>query len=172
MRKDVMISRAVTICGQKDATNIASQSVNFHVRSTHKICSFTPSQEKFSTKRMSLSAKSVSLSTFLISNVSTLKNFLTKPKCWKADYYPLPEIYPWISSVFVTEEYRGHRISEKLINFANVYAKEVGFIRTYIPSEHKNMFFYFFPRKVFNKTNEFVCQIGISIDFPYLNHQI
>lgn len=30
----------------------------------------------------------------------------------KADHYPLSEIYPWISSVFVTEEYRGHRISE------------------------------------------------------------
>ncbi len=58
----------------------------------------------------------------------------------KADYYPLPEIYPWISSVFVTEEYRGHRISEKLINFANVYAKEAGFIRTYIPSEHVGLY--------------------------------
>lgn len=44
----------------------------------------------------------------------------------RSGYYPLPEIYPWISSVFVTEEYRGHRISEKLINFANVYAKDVG----------------------------------------------
>lgn len=58
----------------------------------------------------------------------------------KADYYPLPEIYPWISSVFVTEEYRGHRISEKLINFANVYAKEAGFVRTYIPSEHVGLY--------------------------------
>lgn len=54
----------------------------------------------------------------------------------KTDYYPLPEVYPWISSVFVIEEYRGHRISEKLIDFANVYAKENGFNRTYIPSEH------------------------------------
>ena len=58
----------------------------------------------------------------------------------KADYYPLPEIYPWISSVFVTEEYRGHRISEKLINFANVYAKDTGFTRTYIPSEHIGLY--------------------------------
>lgn len=58
----------------------------------------------------------------------------------KTDYYPLPEIYPWISSVFVTEEYRGHRISEKLIDFANVYAKENGFNRTYIPSEHIGLY--------------------------------
>jgi len=54
----------------------------------------------------------------------------------KTDYYPLPEIYPWISSVFVTEEYRGHRVSGKMIDFANDYAKENGFVRTYIPSEH------------------------------------
>ena len=53
----------------------------------------------------------------------------------KTDYYPLPEIYPGISSVFVTEDYRGHRISEKLIDFANEYAREIGFERTYIPTE-------------------------------------
>ena len=58
----------------------------------------------------------------------------------KKDYYPLPEIYPWISSVFVTEEYRGHRISEKLIDYANVYAMENGFNRTYIPSGHIGMY--------------------------------
>lgn len=58
----------------------------------------------------------------------------------KTDYYPLPEIYPWVSGVFVTEKYRGCRISEKLINFANEYAKECGFERTYIPSEHVGLY--------------------------------
>ncbi len=58
----------------------------------------------------------------------------------KTDYYTLPEIYPWISSVFVAEDYRGHRISEKLIAFANAYAKENGFDRTYIPSEHIGLY--------------------------------
>lgn len=53
----------------------------------------------------------------------------------KTDYYPLPELYPWISSVFVTEACRGHRISERLIDAANAYAKEIGFDRTYIPTE-------------------------------------
>lgn len=53
----------------------------------------------------------------------------------KTDYYPLPEIYPWISTVFVTEEYRGQKISGKLIDFANNYAKKLGFDRTYIPTE-------------------------------------
>lgn len=40
--------------------------------------------------------------------------------------------YPWVSSISVAEDYRGHRISEKLIDFANEY----GFTRTYIPSKH------------------------------------
>ena len=54
----------------------------------------------------------------------------------KTDYYPMPEIYPWISTVFVTEEYRGKKISGLLINHIEKYAKEIGFDTTYIPSEH------------------------------------
>lgn len=52
----------------------------------------------------------------------------------RTDYYPLPEIFPWISTVFVSEAYRGRRISEKLIDFANEYAKTMGFTKTYIPT--------------------------------------
>ena len=58
----------------------------------------------------------------------------------KTDYYPLPEIYPWISTLFVSEEYRGYRISEKLIEFANSYAKDLGFDKTYIPSEYVGLY--------------------------------
>ena len=58
----------------------------------------------------------------------------------KSDYYPLPEIFPWISTIFVSEEYRGRRISGKLIDFANRYAKKAGFDRTYIPSEHTGLY--------------------------------
>ena len=58
----------------------------------------------------------------------------------KTDYYPLPEIYPWVSTLFVTEEYRGQRISEKLIDCANRYAKEIGFDRTYIPTDHVGLY--------------------------------
>ena len=58
----------------------------------------------------------------------------------KSDYYPLPEIYPWISTLFVAEEYRGNRISGKLIDFANDYAKEKGFERTYIPTEFVGLY--------------------------------
>lgn len=58
----------------------------------------------------------------------------------KSDYYPLPEIYPWVSGIFVAEDYRGHRISEKLISFANEYAKKNGFDKTYIPSIHAGLY--------------------------------
>lgn len=58
----------------------------------------------------------------------------------KTDYYPLPEIFPWVSCVFVEKPYRGQRISEKLIDAANRYAKEQGFTRTYIPTEYKGLY--------------------------------
>lgn len=75
----------------------------------------------------------------------------------KEDYYPLPEIYPWISGVFVTENFRGHRISEKLISFANEYAKENGFDRTYIPSIHVGLYEkygYRYLKDIINYSNE------------------
>ena len=52
----------------------------------------------------------------------------------------MPEVYPWISTLFVSEEYRGRRISETLIGFANAYAKEIGFERTYIPTGHIGLY--------------------------------
>ena len=53
----------------------------------------------------------------------------------KTDYYPMPEICPWVSCVFVEKDSRGKRISEKLIAAANEYAKGQGFEKTYIPTE-------------------------------------
>lgn len=58
----------------------------------------------------------------------------------KEDYYPLPEVSPWVSSVFVTEGYRGHRISGKLIEYANDYLACLGFRRSFIPSEHVGLY--------------------------------
>lgn len=58
----------------------------------------------------------------------------------KTDYYPVTDIYPWVSCVFVTEDYRGQRLSAKLIAKANEYAKDLGFERTYIPSEHNGLY--------------------------------
>ena len=58
----------------------------------------------------------------------------------KEDYYPLPEICPWVSTVFVSEEYRGLRVSEKLIACANEYLRENGFSKSYIPSDHVGLY--------------------------------
>jgi len=51
----------------------------------------------------------------------------------KTDYYPLPEIFPWISCIFVTESSRGRRISGELINSANAFAKELASQRPIYP---------------------------------------
>ena len=53
----------------------------------------------------------------------------------KTAYYPLPDICPWVSCVFVSEEYRGQKISGELIEYANQYLKDHGFSRSYIPTE-------------------------------------
>ena len=58
----------------------------------------------------------------------------------KTDYYPLPDIFPWVSSLFVTEEWRGRRLSQRLVEHANAYAENLGFERTYIPSEHVGLY--------------------------------
>ena len=58
----------------------------------------------------------------------------------KTDYYPLPEIFPWVSCVFVDEEFRGSRISEKLIAHANRYLAGLGFEKSYIPSDHAGLY--------------------------------
>ena len=58
----------------------------------------------------------------------------------KKDYYPLPEVFPWVSCVFVDEAYRGARISEKLIAHANRYLAGLGFQKSYIPSEYAGLY--------------------------------
>ena len=71
----------------------------------------------------------------------------------KEDYYPLPDLFPWISTVFVSEEYRGLRVSEKLIACANDYLRENGFSQSYIPSSHVGLYErygYFFVKEITN----------------------
>lgn len=74
----------------------------------------------------------------------------------KTDYYPLPEIYPWISTLFVSEEYRGRRISGQLIEAANKYAITLGFTKTYIPTEYTGLYEkygYYYIRDIVNYGN-------------------
>ena len=54
----------------------------------------------------------------------------------------LPDVpyTPYISFVFVGEAHRGHRLSEALIRHALQYARELGFDRVYLVSDHVNLY--------------------------------
>ena len=58
----------------------------------------------------------------------------------EADCIPDVLYTPYVSFVFVGEEYRGNRLSEKMIRFALEYAKETGFDRVYLVSDHVNLY--------------------------------
>lgn len=53
----------------------------------------------------------------------------------KTDYYPDNKYFPWISTIFVDEEYRGKRISQCMIEAVIEYAKNCRFSHVYIPSD-------------------------------------
>lgn len=58
----------------------------------------------------------------------------------KTDCIPNVPYTPYIGYMFVGEQYRGNRISEKLINFALRYAKVQGFDKVYLVSDHVNLY--------------------------------
>lgn len=58
----------------------------------------------------------------------------------KTDCIPNVPYTPYIGFMFVGEEYRGYRLSEKLIDFTLAYAKEVGFNNIYLVSDHVNLY--------------------------------
>ncbi len=47
---------------------------------------------------------------------------------------------PYIGYLFVGEEYRGNRLSQKLIGYAMDYLKSVGFDKVHIVSDHENLY--------------------------------
>ena len=53
----------------------------------------------------------------------------------KTDYYPENKYSPWISSIFVDENFRGNRISFSMIEKAIEHAKIWNFKKVYIPSD-------------------------------------
>ena len=53
----------------------------------------------------------------------------------ETDYYPENRYWPWISSMFVDERARGHRLSGRMIETVCRYAAETGFRKVYIPSD-------------------------------------
>ena len=58
----------------------------------------------------------------------------------KTDYYPLPDVFPWVTCIFVSEAYRGRRISGEMIGCANRYLRQLGFDRSYIPTEYIGLY--------------------------------
>jgi len=56
------------------------------------------------------------------------------------DCVPDVDYTPYIQSVFVNENYRGKRVSEKLIKTAIEYAKSLEFKEVYIVSGHINFY--------------------------------
>jgi predicted GNAT family N-acyltransferase len=58
----------------------------------------------------------------------------------KTDCIPDVSYTPYIGFVFVGEQYRGERLSEKLILSALAYAKELAFDKVYLVSDHVNLY--------------------------------
>ena len=56
------------------------------------------------------------------------------------DCIPDVDYTPYIGFMFVDEEYRGNRLSQKLIQYAIEYIKNVGYDKVYIVSDHVNLY--------------------------------
>lgn len=58
----------------------------------------------------------------------------------KRDCIPDVPYTPYIGYVFVDQAFRGHRLSQRMIEAALSYAKTLGFERVYLVSDHKNLY--------------------------------
>lgn len=58
----------------------------------------------------------------------------------KPQAFPGTEYNPLIKWLFVSEEYRGHRLSQKLLETAEKYAKELGYDQVYLTTWHNGLY--------------------------------
>lgn len=58
----------------------------------------------------------------------------------KKDCIPDVDYTPYISFIFIDEEYRGNRLSQQLIGHAIDSMKKIGYNRVYIVSDHKDLY--------------------------------
>jgi N-acetylglutamate synthase-like GNAT family acetyltransferase len=58
----------------------------------------------------------------------------------KRDCIPDVDYSPYIGFLFVGEDYRGQRLSEKLINYAMDYAQSIGFKEVFLVSAEKGLY--------------------------------
>ena len=54
--------------------------------------------------------------------------------------FPPGDYTPWVANLFVGEDYRGQRISQKLIEVMEQKAKELGYDRIYLVTDHVNLY--------------------------------
>jgi GNAT superfamily N-acetyltransferase len=79
---------------------------------------------------------------------------------FEEDGYIPPEYdyHPFINLVFVDESYRGKRVSEKLIEKALSYGKELGLNKVYLKSEHRGLY----EKYGFKKIADFTPIVGLA----------
>lgn len=58
----------------------------------------------------------------------------------KTDCIPDLPYTPYIGYLFVDEEYRGNRLSQKLMRCAMDYLQAIGFDRVYLITDHENLY--------------------------------
>jgi ribosomal protein S18 acetylase RimI-like enzyme len=73
----------------------------------------------------------------------------------KTDCIPDVEYSPYIGFIFVGEQYRGNRLSEKMILTVMDYAKELNFSEVYIVSDHINLYEKFGFEKIDERKDSF-----------------
>lgn len=66
------------------------------------------------------------------------------------------DFHPFLNMVFVDESRRGQRISQKLVEAALRYAKELGYSKVYLKSEHRGLY----EKYGFRKIADFVPVTG------------
>lgn len=58
----------------------------------------------------------------------------------KTDCIPDLPYTPYIGYLFIDEEYRGNRLSQKLMRYAMDYLKSIGFAKVYLITDHENLY--------------------------------
>jgi len=74
----------------------------------------------------------------------------------KVDCIPDCEYFPFVWFMFVDEKYRWNRVSEKMINEVEKYAKTLNFEKLYISSDHK----WLYEKYWFEKCDEKIDELG------------
>lgn len=59
---------------------------------------------------------------------------------WRSDLMSRQDLFPWLSALFVKENFRGKRIGQKLQNFLIEYCREVGFTELFLYTDICNYY--------------------------------